>query len=160
MPQKVFITDDKMATFICPECSETKAADVSKYKQINKEVRLKIKCACGFSYSVLLERRQQFRKTTAFPGKYTSLPSSGSIQQGDLTVKDISRTGLKLELKMMPGFIVGDRLSVEFRLDDKQKTMIKKEVVVKKISNRFVGSEFCSLDPSNPSDKALGFYLF
>jgi hypothetical protein len=55
---------------------------------------------------------------------------------------------------------VGNKVSLEFRLDDKNNTNIKKDVIIKNISeNNVVGSEFYSLDPSDPIDKILGFYL-
>jgi hypothetical protein len=160
MTEKVFITEQDKATIICPECKLSTTTDASQYKKINKEVRLKINCTCGHSYSILLERRNQFRRETNLPGKYILRSSSGTEKMGSLTVKNISRGGLKLELKLMPNLKLGSRLSVEFNLDDNHKTLIKKDVIVKGIIDPVVGAEFSSFDTSDPGDKALGFYLF
>lgn len=159
MTQKVFLTDENMATFVCPECNLSTTKEASQYKEIDKEVRLRIKCTCGHSYSVLLERRKHFRKETNFLGKYTHHPSSGPDKQGSFRVKNISRSGLKLEIIAMTGITIGSNLSVEFNLDDSQKTLIKKDIIIKMISDSIVGGEFCSLDTSDSCDKALGFYL-
>jgi hypothetical protein len=160
MTQKIYVTDNNTAIFVCPECNMSKAADVSRYKYINKSVRLKIKCRCGNSYSVVLERRRQYRKQVSIPGKYAFYPPHGKFQNGAVTVVDISRGGLGLKFRTMPAFEVGSTFVVEFYLDDRRKTFIKKEVVIRRMTEQFVGTEFCSVDPSDPSDKALGFYLF
>ena len=160
MTEKVFITEQDKATIICPECKLSTTTDASQYKKINKEVRLKINCTCGHSYSILLERRNQFRRETNLPGRYTLRSSSGIEKKGSLSVRNISRGGLKLELKLMPDLKLGSRLSVEFNLDDNQKTLIKKDVIVKVIIDPVVGTEFSSFNTSDPGDKALGFYLF
>jgi hypothetical protein len=158
MTKKVFINEGNMATFVCPKCKALKSANVAKYKQLNSEVKLKIKCLCGNSYSATLERRIQYRKQTELPGEFI-YSLGGKVRKGTLTVKDISRDGLRVKVNIMPKFEVGTRFTVEFRLDDKRDTVISKDVVVKSISGHFIGAEFCSVDPCDPVDKAIGFYL-
>jgi hypothetical protein len=51
---------------------------------------------------------------------------------------------------------VGEKLLVEFQLDDRTKSQLKKEVVVRTITPQFVGTEFVS---DNFYENALGFYL-
>jgi c-di-GMP-binding flagellar brake protein YcgR len=145
---------------VCPECNASKNTDVTEYKKLEKSVRLKVKCTCGNSYSVMLERRRSYRKETNLPGNYACRDSSGELEKGAMTVINISRGGVKFKTKVPPKFKVGATFDVTFQLDDKQKSIIRKEVVAANINDRFVGVEFCSVDPSDPSDKALGFYLF
>ncbi len=159
MIDRVFVTDDKMATFVCPECGNTRTADVSDYKQLDKAIRLRIQCSCGNSYSAILERRDKYRKEAKLPGKYTLNLSAKEVDEGTMTVVNISRAGLRIKFKEMPNLEVGTKFLVEFRLDDKQETLIKKDVVVKYISAHSVGTEFCSISSSDPKDKAIGFYL-
>ena len=59
----------------------------------------------------------------------------------------------------MPNLKVGTKFAVEFRLDDKKETLIKKDVIVKNMSDLFIGAKFCSLGPHASNDKAIGFYL-
>ena len=116
MPEKVFITDNNnKATFICPNCNLSKTADVSTYKDINKEVRMNVKCKCGHSFSVTLERRASYRKDIESPGNYTYTSSEGKIEKGSLSVKDISRNGLKFKVKEDPKFSVGEKVYLEFQ---------------------------------------------
>jgi hypothetical protein len=157
MTQKVFVTSNNMASFMCPKCEQTRSADVSKYKDLERAVNIKVKCPCGHNYTVTLERRKQYRKEVNFSGSYTHLKLS---EKGTMNVKDISRTGLKLKLNLKRDYQVGDKMMVEFHLDDMQRTLIKKEVIIRKVYENTYGTEFTSVDPSNAYDKALGFYMF
>jgi len=74
-----------------------------------------------------------------------------------MTVKDISYSGLRIKLQVMPRFKVGDTLIVKFRLDDANRSQIKKKVVVKNMKGLSAGLAFSS--PQN-HDSVLGFYLF
>lgn len=156
MTEKVFITDDNKATFVCPNCKKTKTVDISPYKNLNKMIRIKLKCSCGNSHTVLLERRKHYRKKTNVPGEYTQVNSGEKKNSGMMTVKDLSRTGLKIQLDEKSNFKIGDRLMVSFHLDDKNQSPIRKEAVITNMKDSFVGVQFCRLDEY---DKILGFYL-
>ena len=160
MAQKVFVTGTNMVVFECPECSKSKVADVSKYKDLRRVVRLKVKCPCGHSYKVILERRKYYRKDVNFSGSYTHVLPDYREDKGGMTVKDLSNSGVKIKLNVKKDFKIGDILSVEFSLNDKQRSLIKKDAVIKIISNSYLGLEFNSIDSSDPSDKAIGFYMF
>ncbi len=160
MAEKVFVTENNMAVFECPQCKKGKSVDVSKFKDLRQVVRIKVKCPCGHIYKVVLERRKYFRKDVNFPGTYTHVLPDYNEDKGGITVKDLSRAGVKIKLNVEKEFKIGDILSVEFQLNDKQRSFIKKDAVIKKISNTYLGLEFNSVDSSDPSDKAIGFYMF
>jgi len=127
------------------------SVDASMYKETDDAVGVTYKCTCGYTYNLLLEKRKYYRKETRLPGTYF-------FGKGEkpMTVKDLSLTGLKFEVENEPDFMVGDKLFVEFHLDDTQKTQIKKQVIIKIISGLSIGAEFC---PEKGSDKAIEFYL-
>ncbi len=160
MAEKVFVTENNMAVFECPQCNKGKSVDVSRYKDIRHVVRIKVKCPCGHIYKVVLERRKHFRKDVNFSGTYTHVLPDYNEDKGGMTVKDLSRAGVKIKLNIEKDFKMGDILSVEFRLNDNQRSLIKKDGVIRKICNLYLGLEFNSLDSSDPSDKAIGFYMF
>jgi hypothetical protein len=54
-------------------------------------------------------------------------------------------------------FSVGDVLELRFLLDNPQRTLMHKKVVVKNINMPYVGTEF---PITEREDKELGFYLF
>jgi hypothetical protein len=103
---------------------------------------------------VALEKRKKYRKQTNLPGTYTNLDAEND--KGVMSVMDISGTGLKLKLNVSRNFNIGDTLRVEFNLDDKRHTEIKKNVVVQNVSGNYVGVAFASGETDDP---ALGFYL-
>ena len=160
MAHKVFVTQDNMAVFECPKCKTSKRVNVSKYKNINKEIRMKAKCPCGHSYSVVLERRKHYRKSVNSSGTYTHFLSDNTQDKGMMNVKDLSRSGLKITLNVKRDYKVGDMLLVEFRLDDSKRSLINKEVIIRWINDLTIGGEFSSVNPSDPSDAAIGFYMF
>jgi len=47
-------------------------------------------------------------------------------------------------------------LKIEFRLDDAQRSLVQKKVIVRNVSDNFIGTEFAVTEAI---DKALGFYL-
>jgi hypothetical protein len=164
MAEKVFLSDNKQATFVCPECKKSRTVDISKYKNLVNAAKIKCKCPCGHSYSVILEKRRYFRKETNLSGVYIyKVPGSGTVaceevEKGILHVLDISRSGLKIKLHLERKFQVGDILTVEFRLDDQQRSLVRKEAIIRRCSGQHLGVEFTTKDPH--FDKVLGFYLF
>ena len=160
MEQRVFVTENDAAIFVCPKCNASKSADITQYKSLDRRVTLKVTCPCGNVYSVFLERRQSYRKDTQLSGKFSFKPSGGRLQQGMVSIVNISQEGMQLVFNVMPEVHVDSIFEVEFTLDDKPQTLIRKEVTVKRIIDKNVGVIFCSIDPSDPSDKAIGFYLF
>ena len=159
MAEKVFISNNDTAKLICPKCGESKTEKISEYLNIHEAVRLKHNCSCGFLYTVLLERRERHRKTVNLSGEYKYALSTDKTSKGSITVKDISRAGLSFQLDEdeKQDFVIGDKLFIKFHLDDHQKTLIRKEVIVKNIRGSYIGVEFSSVDLY---DRALGRYMF
>ena len=160
MAEKVFVTEDNMAVFECPQCKKAKRVDVSRFKDTRQAAKIRVKCPCGHLYKAILERRKSFRKKVNFPGTYTHVLPDYREDKGGITVKDLSRSGAKIKLNTEKEFEIGDILLVEFQLDDSQRSRIKKDAIIRKISDSFIGLEFKSIDSSDPSDKAIGFYMF
>ena len=156
MTEKVFITSQQMATFVCPKCSTSKTVNVSKYANLDKLVKVNVKCPCGHAYTSILEKRKQYRKETNLPGSYIHSAEGKADNRGLMTVKDVSATGLKLKTNVAQNFAIGDRMQVEFHLDDRNRTLIKKRVILRYLNAPFIGVEF---EPTETTDKALGFYL-
>jgi hypothetical protein len=158
--QKVFVTADNTATFTCPDCERSRTVDVTQYRELDRAVKIKVKCPCGFDYIVGLERRRQFRKAVRLSGTFQLVRGGRSVARGEVEVVDLSRTGVKLRLERSFAGAIGDRVHVAFRLDDAKRSDIQLETIVRKVDGRHVGVEFTDRDPSDPNMKAIGFYLF
>jgi hypothetical protein len=157
MTEKVYITSQQMATFVCPKCSRSKTVNVSKYTNLEKLIKVNVKCPCGHAYTSILEKRKQYRKITNLAGTYIHFIDGRPISRGVMTVADISATGMKLRLNTALNCSTGDHLDVEFNLDDTNRALIKKHVIIRNIYSTNLGVEF---GPAEALDKALGFYLF
>ncbi len=161
MLQKVYVTNDQMITFTCPACRQPRVVRVADHKKLETADKLRVTCRhCGHKYPVLIERRRQYRKAVNFSGTYTHYVNGKPMGKGFMRVVDLSRTGLKLKMNEKGGFGYGDKLQIEFRLDDLNHSLVKKEVEIKKIFEAELGVAFTSSHPSDPSDRALGFYMF
>jgi len=157
MTEKVYITSKQMATFICPKCQKSKTVNVSQYATLDKIVKVKVTCPCGYGYTSILEKRKKYRKETNLAGSYVLMVDGRQAGGGLMTVKDLSTSGLKIKINEAHNCTIGDVLLVEFYLDDSHRTLIKKKVLVRNIVGPSVGTEFA---PTEAIDKALGFYLF
>jgi len=156
MLRKTYVTDDDKATFICEICDHAKIADVSRYKDIGKALTVKCKCKCGHQFEVTLEKRGMVRKAVNLAGTYIHISPLGDKIEGHMTVRNLSRKGLQLELNKDHSFQIGDTLDVDFRLNDAGRSPVLKTVVVRNINGRRIGTEFAEAEAF---DKNLGVYL-
>jgi len=152
--QAVFVNSENKAIFTCPKCTKAKTVDISKLDIEKKKLNIRVKCTCGHIYPVVLERRKFYRKKTSLPGIFIS---EQNMKEFSMTVTNISRFGLEFNGSESEKLKVGDRIGVEFRLDDKSRSLIRKKIIIRKIEGKTVGAEFSFPDEY---DKTLGFYLF
>jgi hypothetical protein len=156
MAETVYITDSNTAVFRCPQCQRTKVLDVSTFGEFKLPLRFKLTCPCGHVASAVLEKRKRYRKGAHLPGTYVHYVNGQPRSKGTMTVKDLSTNGMKLVLSASGTIAPGDLLKIEFRLDNAQRSLVQKKVVVRNVSDNFVGTEFAVTEAL---DKDLGFYL-
>ena len=75
------------------------------------------------------------------PGVFAT---SDKEKRGQMTVKNLSITDIRMLFRLKPELIVGNKLVVEFHLDDKLRSPVSKEVIVTGIKDHIVDAEFCS----------------
>ena len=148
--KKIYVTGNDQATIICDSCGKWKTANVARYVNLNKPV--KIRCSCEAVFSVTFEKRHFYRKKVRLHGT-CFIDGRG---QEPIFIEDISAGGL--------GFVMnkgavekGDALRVEFTLDDNARSTLSENVIVRSVKDRLVGAEFAGL--CQHSKKVLGFYL-
>jgi len=150
---KIFLGNKDQVLISCAMCNRAKSVDTSKINNIHKPVL--VRCACGHSFSVVFEKRGKYRKTVSFPGSYSK--EEISFHQRLMIVRNLSKTGIGFITTFEENISEGDILNVEFTLDNEQKTVVRAKVIVRYVSERYIGAEFSSLNPSQQAD--LGFYL-
>lgn len=173
--QKVYLEDNNVVTVSCPKCKKTREVDATPY--LNKEglVQLSFRfkcnscdcghkdcsgceendCSNGHSNIFILERRKFYRKKVNLSGSI--IGDTG--KRYSIRVRDLSRTGLKLEVLTPHAFQVDETILVEFFLDDVKETLISKGVVIRKTDDKEVDGEFLATESFDNNDKVIGFYL-
>ncbi|MCJ7773676.1 MAG: PilZ domain-containing protein [Desulfobacterales bacterium] len=155
MASKIFVNIENMAVFKCPECGLTRTEDMTTHQSLGKTIETKCTCKCGhiFFVTVIMEKRKYYRKETSLPGQFSTLNRQTS---GLMTVKNVSLSGLRFKLNENKKLKVGDKLNVEFTLDDKERSVIQKEAEIKLITDLNIDAEFSNVELYG----RLGPYLF
>lgn len=155
MAHKILINSLDTATLVCPHCGQKSVIQVSEYKLSKEITRIKCRCLCGNTYPAILEKRNFSQKDVQLSGTYQRV---GKIfQNGGMTVKRINSRGLTLRIntnttrKIRPG----QKLKLEFVLDDAKQSIVKRHVVVTAAGGRFVTVDFNSQEHFDN----LGHYL-
>jgi len=151
---RVFLNEQKEGTFICPACNNGVIKHLGRFSNFQKAIRLKCRCNCGHVYRVLVERRRFFRKPVNLVGTYYYSKGENNRKKGPIKILDISQSGLQFSINSMPEFSVGDRIIVEFKMGDRERSQIREMGTVKDIRSNKVGLQY---DASNLSD--LGLHL-
>jgi c-di-GMP-binding flagellar brake protein YcgR len=154
--KRVFINDNGQGTFICPACNKGVIRDLSEFLETRSAIRLKCKCSCGHRYRVLVERRRHFRKPVNLTGMFIFQNSQGNPVKGLIKILDISQSGACFSVNSIPEFQIGDKLTIEFNLDDEDRSQIREVGTVRRIQTNIVGLSFKNTDHYGK----LGQYLF
>lgn len=137
-----WINREKVVTIICPDCKKSKIINISNNNLPNNSDKAKCKCICGHSFTAIL-KENLYKKKIDLPGKFIS----GNQQtRGLLTIIDISNQDLLIKLNVKHKFIPGDKLLLEFNLDDKFNSLVKKAVTIRAINGIYVNAKFCSIE--------------
>jgi len=163
MIKKVHISASNQATFVCPECFNTKTVDVKKYKTMNIRTKVKSTCSCGFIWTSILERRTRFRVAVNIPCNCTYMGASGSSETNQMRIADLSTSGMKITLDKNKSintdtFSFDDPILVDFNLENQDRTHIKIMTHVKHISKSYLGAEFNN--SVHDISKSIGSYIF
>lgn len=150
---KVHVRENNTATLVCPSCQTVKHFDAGRYRQ-QRHV-FSVRCRCHHVFSILLDFRRHYRKQTSLHGTY-QIVSGGGVGGGIIHVHNLSRSGLGFTISGLHAIQEDQVLEVEFQLSDHNKTVLKKQAIVRSVRQNNIGCEFRY---NADLDKALGFFL-
>jgi hypothetical protein len=150
---KTFVRNDDTATVSCPGCQMTKNVAVGKFRHCKHTIT--INCLCKETFKVAFDFRRHYRKAVSLHGTYEII-SKGRVGGGIIQINNISRNGLMFTVSGLHRIEEGQKLRVEFELNDKKKTLLKKEVIVKEVQQNTIG---CQFKENAEMEKDLGFFL-
>ncbi len=148
MIQKLFADKNNTILVTCPKCGHERYKDVSIYLDLtlDQSVQLKYNCPCGHHFSLLIERRRYIRKCVNLKGTLICHKHKSKTPVLDILILDISRYGLKIKLIDKFKIEKGQRVVIQFQLDDQFKSNVSKEAIVKNVISSTIGVEFLSHD--------------
>lgn len=152
---RVFLNGKNEGIFICPACNNRVEKDLKDLYSYKSKIKLNCKCKCGNTYTALVERRRSFRKPVNFTGTYTYQNNNGALKKDSIRILDISRGGMSFSVNNMPEFKIGDRIVIEFKLNEEMESQIREEGIVKRIQLNKVGLQFTSEERNGK----LGMFL-
>jgi hypothetical protein len=137
---------------VCAKCGNEKQITVSKLPDAGRIY--KVKCKCTHVFSVAFNRRKYNRKRTNIIGSYAS---KHSLADNIINITDISRGGLAFVRTDTSMIAVGDKLTINFTLDNTERDSITCTALIRNILGKKVCVEF--LDMRKGMQTTLGFYL-
>ena len=149
---KTYVRNDDTATLICPACKTVKHIAAGDFRQGKHTIT--VHCICQQTFNVLFDFRQYYRKQVNLPGTYEII-SEGRSGGGIIQINNISRSGLRFTVSGLHRIEEGQKLRVEFQLNDKKKTPLKREILVKTVRQNTIGCRLID----HLEEKELGFFL-
>ena len=149
----VHVRENNAATLICPACGMVKHVVADKFQDNRHTVS--VRCHCQHVFNVLLDFRRYFRKQISLSGTYI-ITSEGGVGGGVIHINNISRGGLGFTISGLHRIEEGQEMLLEFQLNDRKKTILKKPAVVRSVRQNAVG---CQFKDNAELDRDLGFFL-
>ncbi|WP_028584675.1 PilZ domain-containing protein [Desulfogranum mediterraneum] len=149
---KAYVRANHTATISCPACGATKTIQLNQLK--NRRRAIKIRCRCQAVFEVQFDYRHTFRKLVNLPGTYLIL--QGGQGGGVIHIQNISRGGIGFTVSGMHQLRAGLLVGIEFQLNDKKQTIIKKKAEVLSVQQNKIG---CQFSEQGDIGKDLGFFL-
>ncbi len=146
MELRVFMNDNGLATFKCPKCQNLQVKDIGKFDKITKVTKIKCTCSCGHTFTVIFEKRKFFRKEVELQGRYKTRSQENKEKRGTFTIIDVSQSGLMLITNVKHDLKIGDKLILEFYIDEEQNFLIRKEGIIRRIIDKKIGIHLNMID--------------
>jgi len=150
---KAHVRDNNTATLTCPACGIIKHIEADSFRHSRHTIT--VRCRCQQIFTVLLDFRRHYRKQISLTGSYEII-NQGGIGGGLIHLYNISRGGGGFSISGLHRIKKDQELLLEFQLNDKMKTVLKKQVVVKSVHQNNIGCQFMD---NVEMERALGFFL-
>jgi hypothetical protein len=148
---KVYVDENNRALIICPKCGFEKNLDATKFR--NTKNMVKGKCKCKETFQFALEYRKHYRKNVSLAGEYI-IKKNG--KKGEIIIRELSLTGIRFESLTPNQISKNDILEIGFKLDNPQRSEVRKLAEVIWLNDRIMGANFSDTELPN---QALKFYL-
>ena len=142
---KSVLKKDNETLIECPHCGFQKIINIAKFFKRSKPENFVSKCKCGYSFSVVVERRKFERHFFDAKGSVLHERIKGKPESSAITVKDLSRSGVKFDTEKGEVLETDENIVITFEFSDNRKTFFIKEATVINVKGKTVRAEFKSL---------------
>jgi hypothetical protein len=133
----IYLNDSNQVSIICPKCKSEENIDTTNLKDTQKVLRGE--CRCGEPYQYNIEFRKEYRKDVSLTGEYFMHETN---EKGEIIIRDLSESGMQFEC-LNPHYISkNDVLTVRFKLDNSNRSEVRKHVKVIWERDRTIGARF------------------
>jgi hypothetical protein len=139
-PQIVRLTPTREGHVTCPQCHTRQQTALEAFQAVSTALR--VACACGALFLILLEPRTAYRQYTQLPGRYTHLATQLS---GAILIVNLSVAGLGFVPTAPSPLVVGDQIELQLGLEPPPQPALCKQAVVKHMRGPVVGAAFRDL---------------
>jgi len=142
---KTALTRDNQTLIECPRCGFQKVINIAKYFKRSNAGNFVSKCKCGYSSSVIMERRKFERHFFDAKGNVLHERIRGKPESSAITIKDLSRSGVKFVTEKSEALEIGENIVITFEFSDNRKTFFIKEATVRNVNGKTVRAKFKTL---------------
>lgn len=137
---------------VCRHCGRIGKLDASQHKDDHRPI--KVRCGCGAKFRVVLDRRKYYRKEVKLAGVYNR--EMTDLGGHAVIIENLSRGGTGFRTRYQHDIHLGERLQLRFILDNNVLREIRKDILVRHVSDRYIGAQFDQLDAQ---DQLIAAYL-
>ena len=137
--QLIYLNGHGHGEVTCPACMKNLQICATTYRNLRTPIW--IRCACDYKFFILLNTKDFYRKDVWLPGVYAKL---GSPITQEMIIANLSLSGIHFNTIRFHELQVNGLITISFYLDAQQKNEIHMNSIVKWISNRQIGLEFCN----------------
>jgi len=149
---KLYVDENGAGLFNCPHCGKQVKVDMTEFHGLCNAV--KVKCPCSKEFMVCFGLRKRPRKNSFLRGYYVKLPQG--TEKGRIRVRDVSIGGVRFSTWNAHDLKVGDRILVQFVLENHKNSEVERTATVRWVKDRVVG---CQFTDHRVMDSDLGFYV-
>ena len=144
---------DGSARVVCPGCRRQFKIKAPEFENLGNGCKVSGKCPCGESFIISFDRRRHPRLSLEVSGAYHHLKHD---YRGLITVRNISLSGVGIELNTQRLMLAGDRITLRFNLNDEHQSFIDRKTVIRRKQRKtYFGLEFVA--ETTPQDPLFNY---
>ena len=153
---RIYLNEERQGVVTCGHCGVKRAINMANYtNECLGNKPLKVKCnTCNKVFHVKFNLRHYHRIDVAFPGKLSRVHAAKALDE--VTITSLSLGGVGFTINANLAIKCADIYSIQFQLDDEERSVICEEILIKRVDRRFVGAEFYH---SEKYSHELDFYI-